>query len=135
MIVELQRAVIDKAGVAEDAILSGHRIDAFQHEADEPIALALDSFHDRAAIGTDGAVELQAELRPARDGVCGVCGGNQELAGHAAHAGAGRAMDAAFDQDGAFASRGRGAIRSQAGGPGADDGDIDGNGFHDELGR
>ncbi|KAG1262206.1 hypothetical protein G6F65_014724 [Rhizopus arrhizus] len=63
--------------------------------------------------------------------VGGFRSGDQQLGRHAAHAGAGRAVRAAFDQQRALARRFRGAISRQAGSAGADDGDISVQSFHD----
>ena len=62
--------------------------------------------------------------------VRGLGGGDQELARHAAHAGARRAVRTALDQHGVLSRRGRRAVGGKAGGSGTDDGDVDGMRAH-----
>ena len=117
--------VVDETRVADGSgPPPGSSVDAIEHEPDEAVALALHARHHGLAVDLAAAVEAKAEFRPARDAVRRFGGRDEELARHAADARAGGAVRAALDQDGAPSRGGRGAIRGEAGGAGADDGHI-----------
>ena len=128
--VHFQGAIAGEAGVAAQPVGAGNVVHALQHEADEAIALAPDARHHRAAVHLDSAVQAQAELAPLVRHVSGVPGSDQQLAGHATDAGAGGAVGPALDDDCTLAGRHGRAVGREAGGSGADHGDIDMHGAH-----
>ncbi len=128
--VDVERAVVDEAGVAADAVGLGNRLDAVEHEADEAVALALDARHHRPAVDRDRAFEAQAELRPLLRGACAASAAAiSSLLGMQPTRAQVVPYGPALDDDGAPAGGDRGAIRGEPGGAGADDGDIDGDCF------
>ena len=110
--------------MAAKAVRFGDAFDVAQHETDEPVALAPYPIHDRATIDAEGAIEVHAEARRRCDGVGRIRGGDEQLARHAADAGAGGAIGAAFDEHCGRACGPRSAVRGKACRPGADDGDV-----------
>jgi hypothetical protein len=135
VIVDGQRAIVDEVRVAADVIRLRDRVHAFDHEADEAVALALHARHHRAAVDGHLAVETKAELAPALDAVRRLRRRDQQLAGHAADPSAGRAVGPALDQDGTLARRDRGTVRGEAGGAGPDDSHIHADSFHHAFSR
>src|SRR4051794_5463996 len=107
------------------AIAFGNRVDAVEHETDEPVALAFHARHHRGAVDPHRALQAQAERVPARSSVRSFGGGDQELARHASHPSARGAVRAAFDEHGALATGDRGAVGGESGGAGADHGNVD----------
>jgi hypothetical protein len=87
--VDLKVVVVNEIGMPADTILLRKAIDAAQHQADKAVAFALDAFHDFPAIYADCAIQVHAECGCPRNAMCGVCGGDEELARHAANARAG----------------------------------------------
>ena len=122
-IVDPQRPVIDKGGTADELVGVGEGIDVVGHECHEPVALESHALHHRPAIDLDRN-GLHSERGKPCDGMRGFGRGDQQLARHASHSRAGRAVFAAFDQEHTLARELGGAIRRQAGGPRADDGYV-----------
>ena len=122
-IVDRQRPVIDECGAAAELVAIGEGIDVVGHECYEPVALDSDAFHHRPAIDLDGN-GLHPERSKPPDGMRGFGRCDQQLARHATHSRAGRTVLAAFDQQRAPPRGLGGAIRCQAGGARADDGNV-----------
>ena len=130
VVVHLDRRGTRELRAARHAMRLGDALDARHDEADEAVALALHAGHHGCAIHLHRAFEPQAEGVPLRRTVRGLGRGDQQLARHAAHAGAGRAVGAGLDDHGAPAGRDGRAVRREAGSPGTDDGDVGGDGVH-----
>ena len=132
MVVDAQGVRAGEPGMAADPVCFGKPLDALEHEADKPVALAPHAFHHGAPVDAFFA-RMHAEARRHVEHVGGVGGGNQELARHAADAGAGGAVVAAFDDDRARALRMGRAVGGHARGAGADHGDVDCQFLHTRL--
>ena len=98
MSTDVERMVVHETCMAAKAIRFGNAFNVAQHETDEPVALAPHPIHDRATIDADDTIMVHAEARRRFDGVGRIRGGDEQLARHAADAGAGGAMGAAFDE-------------------------------------
>jgi hypothetical protein len=123
-----ERRVVDEARVTDDLVGVGDRIDALRYEADETIALAPHACHHRGTV--DAHVAVEAERTEALDCVRGLGRCDQQLARHAADARAGRAVDAAFDQQRRAARGLRGPVRREACGTGTDHRNVGLQGAH-----
>ncbi len=119
-LVDQQRGRVDEARATDDAVLSRDGIHAARHESDEAIAFALDPRHDGLAVDPDRTVHCEAERAEAVDRMRGFRRRDQQLARHAADAGAGGAIGARFDQQRALARRLRRAVGGETGRSGAD---------------
>src|SRR5476649_446094 len=92
--------VVHETCMAANTVRVGNILHVAQGEADKAVALAPYAIHDLASIDVNCAVDMDAKARCLPDGMGGIGGGNQELARHAAHARAGGAIVAAFDNRG-----------------------------------
>ena len=99
-------------------------VDRFQHKADKTVALALYPRHHGRPVHRDHG-HLHPEGRGVARLVRGLGGGNQQFAGHAAHARAGRAISAAFDQQHGVGVGAGSPVGAHAGGTGTHNGDFD----------
>ncbi len=105
---------------AQTRCSTGQALDCTHHEADEAVAFVADALHDRAPVDPRPVVvdaELRRALAPARR----LGGRDQQLGGHAADTGAGRAIRSALDQKHALRDLHDLAIGAHAGGAGSDD--------------
>src|SRR6185503_11262105 len=116
--------------MAANAVRAGDALHVAQHKIDEAFALAPHAIHDLAAVDADCATGVNAKIRRFPDGMGGIGSGNEELARHAAHARAGGAIIAAFDDCGAGSCGLGRAVRGKSGRAGADDGDVNLQGLH-----
>ena len=131
VIVDLHGVLIDEFGLPHDAALGGPGFYVFQHEADEAVALGFDAAHYFFAVYADaGFVQMHSEGIGVQGVVAGFCGGNQELGGHAADAGAGGAENVAFDEINVFGVEAGIAKGAHAGGAAADNDNVCGEVFH-----
>ena len=67
MLVDLQRVVVDKAGIALNFVAGRDLVHAFQHEADEAIAFAFDARHHFAPVDAGCTGWVHAKARRAFD--------------------------------------------------------------------
>ncbi len=125
----VERVVVDEARVALQPMPGRPVLHGFDDETDEAVALAAHAVHHRRAVD-DQATAVHAKASRVRDGVRRLGGGDEQLARHAAHAGAGGAVGAAFDDDDAACMGQRAAVGRHAGGAGADDGHVNIQGVH-----
>ena len=102
------------------------------HEADEPVALGPHPRHHPHAIDLNPS-DVHAKAVGLLRAMRGVGGGDQQLAGHAAYAGAGGAEALGFDQQHALGHGAGGAVGGHSCGAGAEDRDVDGE--HGRRGR
>ena len=121
----VERAVVDETRVAADAVRRRDRVDAFEHEADEAVALALHARHHRLAVDSRRVPSRRRPNSGQRSRPCAASAAAiSSLLGMQPTRAQVVPYGAALDQDGALARGDRGAIRGEAGGAGADDGDI-----------
>ena len=120
MVSDRQRMVVHETCMAANAVRLGNVLHVAQHETDKAVALAPYPIHDRASIDADNAIDMDAKVRRLADGMGGLGGGNEELARHAAHARAGGAVVAAFDNRRARSCGFGCAVRGKACGAGTD---------------
>jgi hypothetical protein len=80
--------VVYETCMAAKAVRFGNAFNVAQNEIDEPVALALHSIHDRTAIDADNTIMVHTEARRRFDGVGRIRRGDEQLARHAADAGA-----------------------------------------------
>ena len=116
-----QRRVVDELRVAAQLVAFRNFIHAARDKAHEPITLAADSRHHCLAVHFDAAFQLEAESMEAVHRVRRFGGRDQQLAGHAAHPGARRAVGAPLNEQRASADGLCRAIRRQSGRARADD--------------
>ena len=114
MVSDRYRMVVHETCMAANAVRVGNVLHVAQHETDKAVALAPYAIHDLAAIDADNAIDMDAKARRLPDGMGGLGGGNEELARHAAHARAGGAIVAAFDNRGARSCGFGCAVRGKA---------------------
>jgi len=124
MVGDRYRMIVHETGLAANAVRVGDFLHVAQHETDEAVALAPYAIHDLAAIDTDYAIDVDAKTRRFPDSMGGLGGGDEKLARHAAHASAGGAIVAAFDNRGVRSCGFGRAVRGEAGCAGADDGNV-----------
>ena len=122
--------VVDETCMTAYAPGFGNILHFAQRETDKAVTLGPYAIHDRAAIDADQAVEMDAEAGCLADGMGGLGGGDEELARHAAHARAGGAIVAAFDDRDACSRGFGGAVGGDAGGPGTDYCNVNLRGVH-----
>src|ERR1700730_3755671 len=89
-----------------------------------------EAIHDRATIDADDAIVVHTEAPRRFDGMGRIGGGDEQLARHAADAGASRAIGAAFDEHCGRACNPGSAVRGKACRPRADDGDVNLRNLH-----
>ena len=133
-VTDRQHAGCRKACVAAQAVGGGpgqHIVYRCLHKA---CALRMQALHHGGAIDLQ-ALGVYAKHGCATYGTRGFAGGNQELAGHATHAGAHGAVGAAFDHHDAVRVLARCFVGAHASGAGTDDGDIyvKGRGAHGAI--
>ena len=123
--------VVDESRHAAYAVFSRDVFNRLHHEPDEAVALRSNPAHDGGAVDTR-RVGLHAEsrcfaYRMRRLGRC-----DQQLARHAANAGAGRPVRPTLDERHVIRPLASGTVGGEAGRTGADDGDIHTTLFHDK---
>jgi len=129
----LERVRSGETRVADEPVARRDLVDTVEHETDEAVALATHAGHHGAAIDAHRAIEPQPERGPTRDAVRSLGGSDEQLARHAADAGARGAKRPALDDDSALAGSHCGSVGSEAGSAGADHGDIDFDMLHGGL--
>ncbi len=77
MLIDLQRVVVDKAGIALNFVAGRDLVHAFQHEADETIAFAFDASHHLAPVNARFAAWVHAKARRTFDLMHRFGGGDQ----------------------------------------------------------
>jgi hypothetical protein len=122
--------IVYETCMAANAVRAGNVLHVTQHDTDKAVALAPDAIHDLAAIDADNAIEMDAKGRCLPDGMGSLGGGNEELARHAAHARAGGAVVAVFDNRGARACSFGCVVRGKACRAGTDYCNVNLQGLH-----
>jgi hypothetical protein len=108
--VHVEGIAAGEARASHDAVLGGDAFDPLQDEPDEAVAFAFHAAHDLAAVDALRALDMHAECRRGVDRMGGLGGGDEQLGGHAADAGAGGAVGAGLHDRGAGAARARGPV-------------------------
>ncbi len=118
--VDGQRVVVHEPRVSTQLVDVGNLVHSARDKTHETITLALHASHHGLAVDVNAALELETESGETFDRVRRLGRRDQQLAGHAADTGAGRAIGPAFDEQRARTGRLGGAIRRQSGRAGAD---------------
>ena len=105
-------------------------LNRFQHEADKTVAFLLHSGHHCRPVHRQ-TFHMHPEPISMERLMRGLGCSNQQFAGHATEAGAGRAVIAAFDQQDRVGVGAGGPVGSHPRSTGANDGDIDMDGVHE----
>ena len=129
----VERMVVHETCMAAQAVHIGNAFNVAQHQTDEPVALPPHSIHDRATIDAYDTIMVHTEARRCFDGVGRIRRSDEQLARHAADAGASGAIGAAFDEHCGRACSPGSAVRGKACRPGADDGDVSPHNPHVEA--
>jgi hypothetical protein len=118
-----ERLRVNEAGMSLPPVCGGPLLHGIDDEPDKAVTLAAHARHHGPAVDVDARhVHAKAAGVPRR--VRHVRRRDQQLAGHAAHACAGGAVDVALDEDHALRVTQRGAVRSHARRARADDGHV-----------
>ena len=124
--------VIEELRPSDHPIGIGDALGSALDEAHKPVPLGADPRHHPHAIDLNPS-DVHAKAVGLLGAMGGVGSGDQQLAGHAAHAGAGGAEALGFDQQHALGHGAGGAVRRHSRGAGAEDRDVDGE--HGRRGR
>ena len=124
LIADLQPVRLRETGLFVDSLAGRNPFDDLQHAADEAVAHALYTLHDRRAIDP-GRLDMDTELPCPLNRMGRLGGRDQQLARHAAIAGTGGAIGTALDQYEVIAVAARDCMGGEASGAGPDDGDFD----------